>query len=251
MDFFKRLLNGEIFNSRKEWANQTRPKNFNSTSVSNKELFLTKENTHNVISSMYSIHTQHGFNSPVEDFQKNIPRMMRKWAVENNINSFEALGGDVNNFIEVLDFINRLFIKQNYELVTMATPLDNHIPDIKVTKYPGVQIGNINEYEHTIERKDLKDLMASDYNQIDVWRHQETNVWDGHYRNGNRIGIDQISRHKRNYDRGHFGGELDGLRTTIENASWENNHQRGYGGVYDEFVNATTSDRNRFRNIRI
>jgi len=253
MNFLNALLDNQVFNSVKEWANQPKPKNFNSTKLSNKKLFLSKENMDNVITTMYNNHVRSGFITPIEEYQRIIPKLMRKWAIKKNIDSFEMLGSGVEDYLNIIDFTNDAFIRDHYDMMILTSPLQNSLPDVN-PRYPTVQVGLKDEYVNTIQRKNLTDLLASDYNSIDVWDRQSIYEWNPNFRLNNKFTKDKISRHVRNYaDFGsarNFDGEIDGLRNTIETASRDNNHIRGYGIDYEKFMNSHTDDRYRNRYVR-
>ena len=239
------MENTKLYNSRKDFINDSYIKNYN-TSITNKVIFLTQENINNVVASVYSIHTQYGLLYPIEYFSQNIPKLMRKWAIEKNINSFENLNTSVDNFLTTLDFINKLFIKDHLHMFIENSSYGNYLFEEKI-KYAPVQVGSINEFDNTIQTKELSDLLASDYNSIDVWKNIEIDRWNNNYRDRNKIGMDKISRHVRDYDK----REQDGMRATVKNSSRENNHQRGFGIAYEEFVNNVTNKYNRNENIRL
>ena len=214
--------------------------------ISNHRLFLSKDNTTSVISSLYAININHGFDMPISYFYKWVPIKMKEWAKTHFLDSYQVLGSQsVNYYVAELQYINRQFIRYYYGDAALETSLHNRISDINMP-YDEIQLAkftnNESDNDYRIEKKPLKELLASDYGMIDVWTAYDVSSRNSRYRNNNQINIDQISRHARPYDRKYA---TEGLRATIDNSSYTNNHQRGFGSVYRDYINNMTNDKDR------
>lgn len=219
----------------------------------NYTLFLLPENMENITASLYSVHQKHGFGTPIEDFRNAVRDEMYRWAAKykNKINNIDALGTNTRDYVLLLEYINRTFIKEAYDSVINSIPtrVGPHEANIAGKYHVGtVDPDPMFRRGTGMEWKTQKELMAEDYRTIDVWANTATDVSTAFrtpYRDNNRIGADQISRHKRNYDT-----NPDGLRFTRENASWENNHMRGYDIDYQIYKHTHTGDADRNTYIR-
>jgi hypothetical protein len=214
-------------------------------SISYTELFLSKDNQKALISSLYSLHLKHGFDMPITYFYKWVPIKMNQWARIQNLDNFECLGSGIDDYVAALQHINRKFIRAHQGEAVLETSLHNEIVDIQM---PANEIqltthkADWEDDEFCSERKPLKSLLASDYGLIDVWTSMDVTSGNDRYRKKNRLNLDQISRHARPYDR---ENATEGLRATIDNSSYTNHHQRGFGLIYQEYINNMTDDKNR------
>jgi hypothetical protein len=212
--------------------------------IRNIDLFLDQDNIVAVINSAYSLHLKHNFDMPIEYFYKHVPPTMVNWTKKHNLDTFETLGSGINYYVEVLQYINRQFLRDYWDDFIAATPLRGDIPDVAMP-FNEVQISKTDKYsdmDYCIKRKPLKDLMVEDYGKIDVWTSFDVSAANKNYRRRNALNLDQISRHTRQYDR---KNATEGLRATVDNSSYTNHHLRGYGQAYQDYINNMTEDESR------
>lgn len=192
-------------------------------------LFQSDENLNTLTGSLYMKHREAGFNTPIAPFKEWVKKQMCIWINKHDLNDFEILG--VDNWLNLMDCVNQMFIR-DYE--SQSTAGGGVVPN----KY--IQLSSVDEDELLrLDNKYYRDMLASDYNKVDVWATQNTYTWNSRNRLNNRINIDTISRHRRNYDR----NLQDGFKYTYGESSLENNHTRGYGAVHEAFVKNTIAPR--------
>lgn len=239
-----------LFISRKDRDDVPLPLGYNSKNINNAKLFLSQNNVQDMIKTAYSIRLRYNHTGPAYDkFASAVPALMKQWAKENNIQNYSISGPHGSkDFIDLLNFTNTRFLRDHYEFfTTVDTDRNPNIPkheqpDFNVVK-PSIVVGNVNEFENSLASIDVRDIMAQDYNSLDVWRDVSTYVANDNYSRGNEIKKDQIRMHSRNYDR-----DVDGLRSTAERSSLVNVRMPKYD--MSRYVATHTDDQQRYKHIR-
>jgi hypothetical protein len=208
-DDYTEIYDDEILNSDrpimsvKDEKNQTRSDHF--SQMNKTELFLRPDNIAYMIQYIIALNTQHKTGTPLYNIRQDIPVHMEKWAHAQHLGNYE---NTQNNWLTTLDFINKKFINDHGFM------------------YDRGNINTLNVYRNKARVSDpcgntkLKrydEMTATDYQTIDVWRHQEANVCNNLFRYGNRVPQWQKSMQKRPYDRANEGyHEADSDRSSLE-----------------------------------
>lgn len=191
------------------------------------DIFMSEENIRKVIKEVFLLHQSNGGKLHYLYFRRILPNIMYKWVNCNKIPT------SLN--IDIIEYLNKLFIKRHDNLYTFKTNsrVDDEQPLIDTNVYRvGTTLGITTEDDQIMSvRKKGKELMASDYQLIDVWKEQTTEISSASSRNGNKIPVWQRSMNTRNYDRSGEGyASIDSSE-----ASWDN-HSRGYGSAFSDLV---------------
>jgi hypothetical protein len=156
-----------------------------------------------MIQYIIALNTHHKTRTQSSDIRQDIPLHMKKWIIQQG--NYENMQ---NNWLTTLDFINKKFIKDHGFMYDRGNV--NTLNVFRVKARVSDSCGDT-----TLKRYD--EMSATDYQTLDVWRHQETMVWDNLFRYGNRIPQWQKSMQKRPYDRANEGyHEADSDRSSIE-----------------------------------
>ena len=234
----------KVFISRKERDNFPLPIGFNTVNINNKKLFLSKNNIIDMSRTVYSNRLRYAkYNISYDYIISVLPKIMKKWADDNNIQNYNISGPqNYKDFIDLLNFTNTRFLKEHYDLFNGLNPLNNKTPDINLID-PFVITGNINEFDDTLSAIDIKDVYAQDYNSIDIWKNTSTYISNDKYARNNEIRKDQVRMHSRNYDE-----DPDGLRTTKDRSSLINTRTGNFN--IDKYIETHTNDQQRYKNLR-
>jgi hypothetical protein len=208
-DDYTEIYDDEIRNidrpimSVKDEENQTRLDHF--SQMSKTELFLRHDNISHMIQYIIALNTHHKTNTPPGNIVQNTPVYMKKWAYAQKLDDYENMQ---DNWLTTLDFINKQFVKGHgfmYDRGNVDTFNVFRIKDRVSDEYGNTSLKRYDE------------MTATDYQTLDVWRHQETKVWDNIFRYGNRVPQWQKSMQKRPYDRENEGyHEADSDRSSLE-----------------------------------
>lgn len=174
-----------------------------------KNIYLLHKNNHGLMNYLY--------------FREHVPYRMNSWSISRDINNFKTRN---LTDIDILNFINRMFINENRDLHIMESGMNDlyHIPNNNVFRIR-VNIGHHMDNNGNIigEQKKLDELLASDIVSRDVWSEDTTHGANDNFRYNNEIPIWQTSIHSRNYDRSNEGFQAG----DVKNASLTN-PVRGY-----------------------
>jgi hypothetical protein len=197
-------------------------KSFNLSVKSNYIYFMEISNQIYLTKKIYLLHkSNHGLMDYLY-FKDVVPKIMKDWAIKNNINNIKSLKESYNE----LYYINKLFINSNGYLYNINSGLNNlrHLPNINVYRSK-ITLGYSVEDNGEIasETKLYKDMLASDIVNIDVWEKQTDEVSYDNFRYKNQIPIWQKTMQNRHYDRDNEGYQTD----DPERASL-NNQVHGY-----------------------
>jgi hypothetical protein len=209
MNDYTEIYDDEIRNidrpimSVKDEKNQTRSDHF--SEMNKVELFLRPDNIAYMIRYIIALNTHHKTGTPAYEIRRDIPVHMKKWVDSQHLNEYENMQ---DNWLTTLDFINKKFVKRHgfmYDRGNVNTFNVFRIKD-KVSNSCG----------STLKKYD--EMTATDYQTLDVWRHQETKVYDELFRYGNQVPQWQKSTQKRPYDRSNEGYHAaDSDRASLEN----------------------------------
>jgi hypothetical protein len=209
IDDYTEMYDNEIRNSDrpimsvKDEKNQTRLDHF--SQMTKIELFLRPDNISHMIQYIIALNTRHKTNTPSIDIRRDTPVYMEKWAHAQNLDEYENMQ---NNWLTTLDYINKKFVKEHGFMYDIGNT--NTFNVFRIKDRVSDPCGNT-----TLKRYD--EMTATDYQTLDVWRHQETKVFDDLFRYGNRVPQWQKSMQKRPYDRANEGyHESDSDRSSIE-----------------------------------
>jgi hypothetical protein len=206
-----------LLNSAKNWKNLSIPFGVNDYPDVEK-VFLSPNNVDLVIKSLYAIHKKFNGQMHYECFKKKFLKKMREWVISHDPDDYELAGNPYPNYVELLNFINRDFISEHYDLAAGTAYTDQQIPDINVYRrkdYVGPT--------HNRELKAYDEMLTDEYPDIDVWQHYEVNRSNRNYRYNNRIPYWQTIAQKRKYDRSN-----DGLHDGNPDRASLDNQVRGY-----------------------
>lgn len=213
------LVPEDIIRSVKDENNKTISEAF--SSINNEKVFMSQSNVRYLIKHMYILHRKNEGKHNKNIFDKNVPYLMKQWALKENLNSFEGL----NNFHWVLtmDYINQKFVKDNKKY------FDTGIPETNVFRTKEL-VGNFNEFDgNTLVKKKYDEMTAEDYRTLDVYGPVKVFTQNkGVYRNENKIPVWQRSMNIRHYSKDNEGlHSCNWARASLEVPI------RGYGGQPD------------------
>jgi hypothetical protein len=187
----------------KDEKNQTRSDHF--AQMNKSELFLRPDNISHMIQYIIALNTQHKTNNSPGDIRRDTPVYMERWARTRNLDDYENMQ---DNWLTTLDFINKKFVKEHGFMYDRGNV--NTFNVFRIKDRVSDECGNT-----SLKRYD--EMTATDYQTLDVWRHQETKVWDNLFRYGNRVPQWQKSMQKRSYDRANEGyHDADPDRSSLE-----------------------------------
>jgi predicted unusual protein kinase regulating ubiquinone biosynthesis (AarF/ABC1/UbiB family) len=208
-DDYTEIYDDKICNSNrpimsvKDEKNQTRKDYFSQMTKS--ELFLQPDNIANMIKYIIALNAQYKTDNPACNIIQDIPIYMKRWVSSQNLDEYESM---LDNWLTTLDFINTRFVKDHEFMYSgNSNALNVYRVKDRVSDPCGIT---------TLKRYD--EMTATDYQTIDVWKHQETVVSNALFRYGNRIPQWQKSMQKRPYDRSNDGyHQANSDRASLEN----------------------------------
>jgi len=177
------------------------------TDIHLESVFKSRPNMLMLARNLYKIHRQNGGRSSIEKFRAMTPRLAHAFSKRTNIDEYmtaEACATGFNNWVEALKAINNDFIKYCYNWIKW-----NHF----VPTREWAEVGA------TGERKQVRfnQLQPDDNTTLDLWRTQEIQRMNKHFRYGNKIPVWQRTMHNRYYDRANEGlKENDPDRASLE-----------------------------------
>jgi hypothetical protein len=173
-----------------------------------KEIFLLHTSNHGLLNYLY--------------FRSIVPKRMLSW-----ISKFKP--PQSSNGIDMLKYLNKTFIQHQQDLYEFKCEdkidvlVDRNVYKQNKTIHLVDEFGNNAEI---IKRP--KDMMASDYSLLDVWREQTTEISNEQQRYGNKIPVWQRSLNSRHYDLGNEGYSASKERSSL------NTNVYGYGSAMAE-----------------
>jgi hypothetical protein len=172
---------------------------------------------------IYKLHADNSGNLKYVYFRSVVAQRMRSW-----INDYT---GPLNSSGDVITYLNNLFVKSCYDLYEYKTnmQLGKHIDSNVYRSQLTIGICDIDDNVVT-EVKKYKDLLASDYQNIDVWAPKEISVSSDNFRNKNRFPVNQKSMHVRHYDTSNEGYHAKPEHSSI------NNILNGYGSDMQNLI---------------
>lgn len=217
--------------SRKDIANRPTP----IRNINVQEIFLSDSNQRNIAKQLFNLHKAINGKKTYFYFKEIASKRMVAWAYKKNIKDTKQLVYDVN----LLDFINKTFIRENEDLYKIAIPGDSNVYETAVpVSYP-----DLYEEEARIFEKKPNELLAEDIRNIDVWRKQTTEVNSNVFRYRNTIPVWQKSMNIRHYDIANQGlHHSDSNRASLEGLN------RGYG---KDFYNLQQTTKARLNSLNI
>jgi hypothetical protein len=162
-------------------------------------LFLCSENQRKNTKEIYILHRSNNGKLGYLFFKEIVPEKMRQW--------YKGLGREYSGTLNNLEYLNSEFIKGAYKLYSTPLPntvMDSNVFDERLTISYVDDNGNI-----TKKVKDSKNLMAEDYQNLDVWRPTTTYLNQNIERN--TIPVWQKYLHNRNIVK-----DSDGFRYSSE-----------------------------------
>lgn len=214
-----------------DWLS-TKEKNNKPTTIydkSTEDIFMSEENIKKLSKEVFLLHQSNGGKLHYLYFRRILPNYMHTW-INGRRN---PVSNRINN-IGITEYLNKLFIIKHDNLYTYKTDnyINNDQPLIDSNVYRvDTTLGMTVDDNIVPIRKKGKELMASDYQLIDVWKEQTTEVSSSDFRNGNKIPIWQRSMNIRNYDR---SGE--GYAAIDSNEASLDTHSRGYGSAFSDLI---------------
>lgn len=163
-------------------------------------LFISSKNTNTLLNNLTDVYRQNGGKACQSKFNYVIELLIKKFISERNLYSYctvEWQSTGYNNYYEALMAINDDFTKYvyNYFQWNIYNPYKDLIevgPNDNRRKISSAQI----QYE--------------DFGTLDVWRKEQTTVFNRQFRDNNKIPAYRTSLHSRNYDRHNIEGLTHG-----------------------------------------
>lgn len=186
--------------------------------ISNERAFMSLSNIEYIVKHIYLLHRKNGGTSSRNIFEKALPSIMKLWAAEENLDSFE--GWNNYHWVLTMDYINKKFIKDHASFYTVQGA------DTNVFKMH-VPVGTLNEFDgKTHQTKKYDQMTAADYQNLDVYGPMEAFTQNKEvYRYKNKIPVWQRSMNKH-----HFSRENEGFRSNNWARASLEVPVRGYGG---------------------
>lgn len=198
-------------------------KEFNNRSVlvhtkSDKQVFMSISNQICVTRKILLLHQGNSGMLQYLYFKGIVPNRMAQWISTYNVpeNLYQ---------IDMLAYLNKQFIKSASELYIFNNKMDSNVYRNSVTL--GSCAGERDD-DVMLKTKKYSELMAADYNLLDIWAEQTVEVSDINMRNRNQIPVWQKSMNIRNYDRSN-----QGFASNTPNAASLENPVCGYPDVMD------------------
>ena len=172
-----------------------RPNDIDFTALDINKLFTSQSNISMMTNNIYKVARQNGARSSIDQFRKLIPRLANQFMIENNLSEYETVEAattGINNWVEVLKSINNEFMKHCYRYFKWNTFV------------PTREWADVGPRDNR-KQKRFQDITAADAHTLDLWRTQETQRMNKHFRNDNKISVRQASMHTRHFDRHNEG----------------------------------------------
>lgn len=189
-----------------------------------KQIYLAHKNNHGILGYLY--------------FKTIVPSRMYFWVSNKNLEN----NPDIDKFIDIVTFLNKLFIKDNSDLFEFKAPGEDIMAEQNVYKAEATFAYHLDNGSTYAISKKFQDLTAEDIRNIDVWAPQTTDISNINKRYRNEIPAWQKSMNVRNYSR-----ENEGLRTTANRSSL-NNILNGYGDDMKMLQNMKTQQLKKYKN---
>jgi hypothetical protein len=189
--------------------------------------FMNLSNQRLLTKKIYFLHKSNNGLLPYLHFKSRVPRRMKEWVNTKEINPYNeiVLGG-----ADVLDYLNKKFISDNYDLHNFDqsyVPLESNVYKNKLT----IAFPSSDEKHYIAIEKTPSDLLAEDYRNLDLWSEQTTEITAEHQRYYNKIPFWQRTMNKRHYDRGNQGyHHADPNRASLDTPIY------GYGTEIDKLA---------------
>jgi hypothetical protein len=171
------------------------------------ELFLSNDNVKLLCKNLFNVYQQNGGQSTRDKFRNLVLLLQHKFTKTTNLHSYNLAdeGAIPGNYIENLRAINEDFKKLVYSYFKWN--IYNPFHDL-------VEIRDVNGIRRL---KKGSELRPEEYNTLDLWQPQITQVSNRNFRNNNKIPVYQAGLHVRNYDRGNDGLKYDSDQSSLEN----------------------------------
>jgi len=171
-------------------------------------LFMSKSNMSLLSHNLYKIARQNGDRNEYERFAYAIPLLAKKFQINNNLFDYTTAESEaikMNNWVEVLKTINNDFMKYCYKYIKW----NQFVPTRE-----WAEVGSRNDRK----QKRFQYFNSEDAKTLDLWRNQETQIMNKHFRYENKIPFWQVTMHTRHYDRSNEGLMYDDPeRASLEN----------------------------------
>jgi hypothetical protein len=182
-------------------------------------MFMSKSNQIHVTKQIYLAHkNNHGVLGYLH-FKTIVPNRMYFWISNKNLNN----DPNIDKFIDIISFLNKLFIRDNSDLYEFKPPGQEIVPEKNVYRSQATFAFHLDNGDTQTFSKKYQDLTAEDIRNIDVWAPVNTDISNMNKRYKNEIPSWQKSMNVRNYSR-----DNDGLRSNCDRSSL-NNMISGYG----------------------
>jgi hypothetical protein len=178
------------------------------TNINIESIFHSRSNMTMLSHNIYKVSRQNGGRSSIDKFNQLIPRLANTFCKDNNINNYEtaesSATGEVN-WVALLKAINLDFTNYCYTYLRWNVFV------------PTREWAEVGPSDNRVQKK-FSELTAADAPTLDLWKHQEIQLINKHFRYGNKIPIWQKSMAVRHYDRGNEGlHHNDPDRASLEN----------------------------------
>jgi hypothetical protein len=168
------------------------------TAISNEKVFLCHRNVAYMVKTMFIAHKKNGGSLKISNFENYIPKLMVKWSVKENLDSFE--GWNNNHWVLTLDYINQRFIKDNDQ------SFHTFGGDVNVFKTIAPVCSMDDDSNLQCQHKKYDQMTAEDYQNLDVYGPVESWTQNNRVkRYKNKIPFWQQTMNIRHYERSNEG----------------------------------------------
>lgn len=159
--------------------------------------FLSNLNVTHVTNDAFRFATGLGYAPDLGVFRQRIPEMMHTWAQQQCALRFDVTvgngaGSEVSDIVQTVEFMNHAFLASIRDVIVGEPGAQGQSqPDVflgvrnpRARNESGLYVttGTINEYEYTRSKVDMGQMMASDYQTLDVWGPSQAFLWDNRAR---------------------------------------------------------------------
>lgn len=158
--------------------------------------FLNQDNIIMLINNLYKIYCQNGGQLTMINFAPVIKKAIHEFSQITDFDNYmtvESQAFGFNNYVEALKTLNNDFIKYAYDHVLKWNRF--------VPTRSWAEVGPVDDRREVRFNK----MLADDKTTLDLWRTQEVQRMNRHFRFNNAIPFWQRTMHNRHYDRSNEG----------------------------------------------
>lgn len=189
-----------------------------------KIVFMSINNQIYVTKNIYLLHKNNSGTLDYLYFRSIVPHRMSNW--------IENYSGPTESNENIVDFLNKIFIRKCSDLFEYQTTQNIDVSALDSNVYRAeLTLGTCDGDDNIVTTtKKYNNLMAADYQNIDVWAEQTTEVSFDRNKYRNQVPVWQKSMNKRFYDKSN-----QGYHNTANGASLDT-PVNGYGNAMDALI---------------